>query len=129
MPFYIDYVLAVDLHFALMEYWGETRFGIDDRFLLESSLVRPIQTAAYEDADIFRQAASLCFGLIKNHPWTGGNKRTATFLMDFFLEKNGFRNTATSQEIYEMSLAVESNSWKVDEIERWLREKVISLEG
>ena len=129
MPFYIDYVLAVDLHFALMEYWGETRFGIDDRFLLESSLARPKQTAAYEETDILRQAASLCFGLIKNHPWTGGNKRTATFLMDFFLEKNGFRNTATSPEIYEMSLAVESNSWTVDEIERWLREKVISLEG
>ncbi len=114
--FYIDYVLAVDLHFALMEYWGETRFGIDDRFLLESSLARPKQTAAYDHADIIRHAASLCFGLIKNHPWTGGNKRTATFLTDFFLIKNGFQVSSTSLEMYKMSLAVEANSWKVDEI-------------
>ena len=89
MAFYIDYILAVDLHFALMKNWGETRFGVEDRFLIESALARPKHAAVYERADIIRQAASLCFGLIKNHPWTGGNKRTATFLMEYFLIKNG----------------------------------------
>jgi len=129
MAFYIDYILAVDLHFALMKNWGETRFGVEDRFLIESALARPKHAAVYERADIIRQAASLCFGLIKNHPWTGGNKRTATFLMEYFLIKNGLENTAKSSQLYEMSLAVESDSWNVDEIERWLRDKVVSLEG
>ena len=31
---------------------------------------------------------------------------------------------ATSKDLYEMSLAVESDAWKVDEIENWLRDKV-----
>lgn len=122
--FYIDYIEAVDLHFALMKLWGETRFGVDSRDLIESALARPKHAAIYENADIIRQAATLVFGLIKNHPWTGGNKRTASFLMEEFLFRNGFELTATSKDLYEMSLAVEADIWKVDEIETWLRDKV-----
>ena len=120
---YIDYIEAVDLHFALMKLWGETRFGVDSRDLIESALSRPKHAAIYENADIIRQSSSLCFGLIKNHPWTGGNKRTASFLMEEFLFRNGFELTASSKDLYEMSLAVESDAWKVDEIENWLRDK------
>jgi len=45
--------------------WNEFRFGIDRRELLESALARPKQAAIYENADLIRQAATLCFGLIK----------------------------------------------------------------
>lgn len=75
---YIDYAEAVDLHFALMKLWGETRYGVESRDLIESALARPKHSVIYENADIFRQAATLLLGLIKNHPWNGGNKRTAT---------------------------------------------------
>lgn len=126
--FYIDYPEAVDLHFALMKLWGEKRFGVESRDSIESALARPKHTAVYENADIIRQAASLVFGLIKNHPWTGGNKRTASFLMEEFLFRNGLELTATSKDLYEMSLAVESDIWKVDEIENWLRSKVTELD-
>jgi death on curing protein len=118
---YIDYIEAVDLHFALMKLWGENRFGVESRDLIESALARPKHAAIYENADLIRQASSLLFGLIKNHPWTGGNKRTASFLMEEFLFRNGFELTATSKDLYEMSLDVESDAWKVDEIENWLR--------
>lgn len=121
---YIDYIEAVDLHFALMKLWGETRFGVDSRDLIESALARPKHAAIYENADIIRQASTLIFGLIKNHPWTGGNKRTVSFLMEEFLFRNGFELIAISKDLYEMSLAVESDEWKVDEIENWLRDKV-----
>ncbi len=121
---YIDYIEAVDLHFALMKLWGETRFGVDSRDLIESALARPKHAAIYEDADIIRQAASLVFGLIKNHPWTGGNKRTVSFIMEEFLFRNGFELTAASKDLYEMCLAVESDAWKIDEIENWLRDKI-----
>ena len=124
---YIDYIEAVDLHFALMKLWSETRYGVDSRDLIESALARPKHAAIYENADFVRQAATLVFGLIKNHPWTGGNKRTASFLMEEFLFRNGFELTATSKDLYEMSLAVESDAWKVDEIEIWLRDKTETL--
>jgi death-on-curing protein len=125
---YIDYIEAVDLHFALMKLWSETRYGVDSRDLIESALARPKHAAIYENADFVRQAATLVFGLIKNHPWTGGNKRTASFLMEEFLFRNGFELIATSKDLYEMSLAVESDAWKVDEIENWLRDKVMKAE-
>ncbi len=117
---YLDYSEAVDLHFALMKLWGEIRYGVESRKLIESALARPKHAAVYENADIIRQAATLVFGLIKNHPWTGGNKRTASFLMIEFLIRNGLELRITSKDLYLMSLAVEANTWKVDEIENWL---------
>lgn len=44
--------------------------------------------------------------------------------MEVFLERNGFELSATDDEVYEMVLLIESDVWKVDEIENWLRETV-----
>ncbi|MDQ3062943.1 MAG: type II toxin-antitoxin system death-on-curing family toxin [Acidobacteriota bacterium] len=65
--------------------------------------------------------------MIKNHPWEGGNKRTATFLTNLFLKRNGWKITAPTRELIEVVLAVESDDWKVDEIENWLRDKTEKL--
>lgn len=86
---YLEFDDAVWLHLSLMKEWNEVRFGVDHRSLIESALARPKQSALYENADIVRQSATLCFGLIKNHPWLGGNKRTATHLTEVFLDING----------------------------------------
>lgn len=120
---YLSYEEAVLIHIRLMTTLGENRFGIDFRDLLDSALARGRNAAIYENADVIRQAASLCFGLIKNHPWRGGNKRTATTLMRRFLEINGYRKNWTIAEQIELALSVESDQWKVDEIESWLRSK------
>jgi len=121
---YIDYDDAIWLHFELMWSWDEIHIGVDRRDLIESALARPKQTANYQDADIIRQAASLCFGLIKNHPWRGGNKRTATYLMRTFLALNEVDFEYEVDEMVEMVLAVESGEWKVNEIDRWLRSRI-----
>jgi death on curing protein len=121
--FYIEYVEAVEIHFELSIYYGEERIGVFDKTLIQSALARPQHSAIYENAGIFRQAATLLFGLIKNHPWNGGNKRTATALTDSFLYRNGFDLVSTTDENIELVLAIESNDWKIDEIENWLRSK------
>lgn len=112
-----------------MRFYGETRIGIFDRSLVESALARPKHAASYENADIIRQAATLCFGLIKNHPCSGGNKRTATHITEVFLRINGYYLEYELSEIIKMVLAVESDAWKVEEVENWLRGKIIKLEG
>ena len=119
---YLTYPEAVALHVMLMRRMGETRFGVFERALVESSLARPRQAANYEDADLIRQAATLCFGLIKNHPWVGGNRRTATILVDRFLRLNGCEVVTTLSETLEMVLAVEADRWGVDEIANWYRQ-------
>ena len=121
---YLAYSDAVGFHFELMLECGETRLGVDSPDLIKSALARPRHSAIYEDADIIRQAATLCFGLIKNHPWLGGNQRTATYLTKIFLEINGFNLNYELVEIVELSLNIEADEWKVDETENWLQGKV-----
>ena len=121
---YLTVQEAVKFHVLYMRKIGETRFGVFDRNLIESALARPQQAAVYENADIIRQAATLCYGLIKNHPWEGGNKRTATFLTNLFLKRNGWKLETDVAEIVEMVLSVESDKWQIDKIENWFRLRV-----
>ena len=71
---YIPYVEAVLVHIELMRFLGETHYGVFSRELVASALTRPQQAAAYDNSDLIQQAATLLYGLIKNHPWVGGNK-------------------------------------------------------
>src|SRR5262245_18251160 len=104
---------------------GETQIGVYVRDLIasaldrphHSALARPQHSARYETADLVRQAATLYFGLIKNHPWMGGNKRTATTIVDAFLMLNSFEIIAERGETVELVLAIESDRYGVDEIE------------
>lgn len=119
---YLDYGNAVVLHFELMRYVGEIRYGVFDQTLIESALARPQQAAVYDGADLFAQSATLCFGLIKNHSWIGGNKRTATYLVEKFLRLNGHELDATLAEMLEMVLAIEADEWGLVTIAEWMRQ-------
>jgi death-on-curing protein len=124
---YLTYAEAVLTHIELMRYLGETRYGVFDRSLIESALARPRQAAAYESTDLIIQAATLLYGLIKNHPWVGGNKRTATTLTQLFLRRNGAKIVAAVDDVVELVLAVESGEWQLAEIEDWFRAHVSPL--
>lgn len=125
---YLSVAEAVKFHVLLMRRVGETRFGVFDKNLIESALERPRHAAVYENADLIRQAATLLFGLIKNHPWQGGNKRTATFLTNLFLKRNSYKIVALTSEIIEFCLQIESDALKIDEIENWLRSRIRKIE-
>lgn len=124
---YLTYPEAVAIHCLAMIRFGEVRYGVAEDALVKSALARSRQAATYENADLIRQAATLCFGLIKNHPWYGGNKRTATLIMREFLRLNGVKFIDRKPETVAMVLAVESDRWKVAEIEVWLREHAAPL--
>lgn len=124
---YVEIADAIIIHLRLMQRFGEIRYGVDQLSLIELALARPHQAATYENADLIRQAATLYFGLIKNHPWLGGNKRTATVLVDEFLYLNGFEVIATVQETIKLVLAIESNKFGVDSIESWLRVRTFPI--
>ncbi len=119
---YFTYAEAVTEHIELMRQLDEVRYGVFDRTLIESALARPQQAAAYAANDLFEQAATLCFGLIKNHPWIGGNKRTATHLTDYFLKLNGSEIDCTLSELLELVLSIESDKWGISDITKWLRQ-------
>ena len=66
--------------------------GTRDTALLHSALARPKQKFTYEpETKIFKLAAAYSFGIVKNHPFIDGNKRTAFTIGTLFLEINGYR--------------------------------------
>ena len=61
--------------------------GLGDEGLLESALARPKNLFAHSsDVHIAQLAASYCFGIIQNHPFLDGNKRTGFLSIGLFLE-------------------------------------------
>lgn len=121
---YLTYPEAVLHHIELMRALGETRFGIFDRALLESALARPQHSANFSAADLATQAATLCFGLIKNHPWVGGNKRTATHLTDHFLRINGYEIIATTAETIWVVTGIEAGTLELAGLTKWMKDHV-----
>ena len=66
--------------------------GVRDASLLASALARPRQLEAYgEDVDVVDLAAAYTAGLVQNHPFIDGNKRTGFVIGILFLELNGAR--------------------------------------
>ena len=72
--------------------------GLRDGALLQSALARPKQFHAYaEGSDIIDLAVAYTAGILRNHPFFDGNKRTGFVVGILFLELNGFRFTATEE--------------------------------
>ena len=81
----------------LAEHGGSS--GLRDESLLESALARPQQLHAYggADTDLASLAASLAYGLARNHPFVDGNKRTAFVACRVFLRLNEADYIATAK--------------------------------
>ncbi len=92
-----DVVLAMHEE-ALMLHGGAE--GVRDLGLLESALARPINLFAYSEQglSLARLAASYAKGIVANHPFVDGNKRTAFTVSVTFLKLNGLELTATKED-------------------------------
>ncbi len=67
----------------------------------------PRQIAAYdESADTIDPGAAYTAGIVKNHPFVDGNKRTGFVIGILFLELNGYRFTATEAAAADAVLAL-----------------------
>ena len=118
----IDRVLAMHSR-QIAEHGGGD--GVRDIGLLESALARPQNIAVYEpEADISRLAASYAFGIINNHPFIDGNKRTGYIVMELYLLKNGFQLIATPADKYITILKLAEGNLTEDDLAAWLREHV-----
>lgn len=96
--------------------------GLRDAGLLASALARPQNVYAYEpEADVFRLAASFCHGIVKNHPFVDGNKRTGTLAAVAFLALNGVEIDFDEPEIAAVIIGVAAGEISEVELASWLR--------
>jgi death-on-curing protein len=97
-PVWVDERDVFTLHDRLLALHGGAA-GVRDENLLKSALARPQQHFAYtESPDIVAMAAVYTAGIVRNHPFIDGNKRTGFVTGILFLELNGYRFTATEED-------------------------------
>jgi death-on-curing protein len=113
-----DVVVAVhDMQIA--EHGG--RPGLRDAGLLSSALARPQHKAAYGKPSVFDLAAVYAAGIILNHPFVDGNKRTSFLAAYIFLEIHGWNITASEVEAVETVLALALKAIDEDNLSNWLK--------
>lgn len=105
-PIWIDARDALALHDRLLLLYGGAA-GVRDEALLESALARPLQHNAYKDSPkTVELAAIYTAGIVRNHPFVDGNKRTGFVIGILFLELNGYRFHASEEDATQAVLAL-----------------------
>jgi death-on-curing protein len=104
----------------LAEHGGSA--GIRDEALLEYALARPQNLLAYGKPSMFELAAAYACGIIKNHPFIDGNKRTGFMAAFVFLGINKIDLAATESDVVLRTLAVASNEMSEEAYASWLKE-------
>lgn len=102
---------VVDLHHILVLDFAKTKDPIDppgvrSDALLESAVHRPRTALGQDDKypTVAMAAAALLYGIVLDHPFHNGNKRTALVAMLVFLDKNGWVLTCDQDAIYDFLL-------------------------
>jgi death on curing protein len=100
-------------------------FGIRDENALESALARPLNLALYGEPDAAGLAASLAFGIARNHPFADGNKRSAWVGARLFMRWNGIELKIIDAEATAMVQSLAAGQLTEDEVAAWLRERIV----
>lgn len=127
MIVWINRALALAIHDRqLAEHGGGS--GVRDEGLLESALARPQQLHSYGDPppDLADLAASLAFGLARNHPFVDGNKRTAAVVCEVFIMLNSAELNADDHELYPLYLGLAEGSLDEVGFAQWLRSRIVA---
>lgn len=120
-PVWVDLPEAMAIHeHMLAEHGGST--GLRDGGLLESALARPKQLLAYGDPDIFDLAAAYTSGIVLNHPFVDGNKRTGFVVGILFLELDGPAFNAPETDATRVVLDLAAGNLSDEDYAVWLRE-------
>ena len=94
--------------------------GVRDNSMLESALSKPRQLHNYSDPSMPEIAAAYAAGIVRNHPFVDGNKRTGFLLGVAFLERNGWVFSGTEAEAVLNTLALAAGELDVAGFATWL---------
>lgn len=103
---------------SLNDHGGTT--GIRDEGLLDSALGKPQNQFAYGHPSIFDLAASYAYGLVKNHPFLDGNKRTGFVAAVLMLELNGWHFHGAEADAAIRTLALAAGEMSESAYAAWL---------
>jgi death-on-curing protein len=103
--------------------------GLKDENALEAAVARPLNKAAYGAPDLFELAAAYLYGIVRNHPFSDGNKRTGFLAAFSFLILNGFLINASQADVIAFVLAVAAGEIDEEGATRFLRDVSVPYPG
>ncbi len=98
--------------------------GVRDLGALEPALSRPQNAWSYGTTEFPALAATLAFGLARNHPFVDGNKRTAFVVSLLFLAANGIEMTVDREDGIGTFLALAAGELSEEELADWFRQRL-----
>ena len=117
-------VLAI--HSAAITMFGGVD-GVRDEGLLDSAMSQPFQT--FDGHDLYPteicKACRYAFGIMRDHPFLDGNKRTGTALLGVYLRMYGFDFKPIHQELLETMMGVADGSLDFDQLVQWTQAQVV----
>jgi death-on-curing protein len=116
---------VLKIHSILIERFGGTT-GVRDMELLDSALNRPYQT--FDGKELYptpiAKAAAILESIVKNHPFTDGNKRTGYVLARLLLMESNLEIHTDQEQKYKFVISISTGKLNFDEIEKWLEQHV-----
>lgn len=122
---YVSLEDALAIHELSIRRYG----GIDgtrDEGLLQSALAQPQQTFGGVELypSLAEKAARYAFGIVNNHPFADGNKRTGAAVLAVFLRANGVRFKPRLIDMQKQIIALADGSLGYDELVAWIEEQL-----
>ena len=96
--------------------------GLRDPGLLDSALARARPLYAYGKPDTCDLAAAYAAGIIRNHPFVDGNKRTGFMSAYLFMAENGLQLTVPEVEVVQTVTLLAASEIDEAAFASWLRE-------
>lgn len=118
-PYWFARAECLALHDLMLAQYGGLN-GVRDENLLESALSKPRNLFADGQPSIAELAASYASGVVKNHPFLDGNKRTGFMLAAGFLERNGCHFSASEAEVVVQTLGLAAGEISEAQYAAWL---------
>lgn len=118
-PYWITLEECLALHDLMLTHYGGGA-GLRDEGLLQSALARPRQLLAHDKPNMGELAAAYVAGIVKNHPFVDGNKRTGFMTGAGFLERNGWHFFADEADAVTQTLALAASAITQVDYAAWI---------
>ena len=120
-PAWLSKKFVLALHAETLQQFGGSA-GLRDEGRLESALSRPQNRYAFADPSLFELAAAYCHGIVRNHPFVDGNKRTGLLAARAFLFRNAHRLDPDEAEMVRVVERVASGEMSEEELAQWIEQ-------
>ena len=126
----LDDVLAIACE--VLQFQADEIVRVTDLGLADSAVARP--QAGFGDEEFYptieAKAASLLFGLARNHAFIDGNKRIAVLATLQFLNTNGLDlDLSPAEEAFRTVIQVASGDLSLEELIAWIRGRLGNLDN